>query len=118
MFYHVSQNNSGGIFDFDEKVGITHHLIIEGDNAQDANKRLNKIINHEDYDRSYDCPCCGDRWSDIWSKGDDKPSVYGQPVGLYADTYGFNWMKGKPEICIHYKDGLKIWFDGTKKEKS
>jgi hypothetical protein len=27
MFYHFDQNNSGGLFDFDEADGITHHVI-------------------------------------------------------------------------------------------
>lgn len=28
-FWHFSQNNSGGAFDFDHLAGITHHVIIE-----------------------------------------------------------------------------------------
>lgn len=36
MFYHYSQNNSGGSFHFDKAAGITVHVVVEADSAQEA----------------------------------------------------------------------------------
>lgn len=43
MFYHYSQNNSGGIFDFDRENGITHHVVIEAESASLADRRAESI---------------------------------------------------------------------------
>lgn len=63
MFYHFSQNNSGGSFDFDKNDGITHHVVIEAVSAESANKKLQDIGGYFDgCDTGRDCSCCGDRW--------------------------------------------------------
>ena len=43
MFYHYSQNNSGGSFDFDQEEGITHHVVIEAESAYLADRRAESI---------------------------------------------------------------------------
>lgn len=42
-FYHLSQNKSGGGFDFDEAAGITHNVVIEADSAEEATERAESI---------------------------------------------------------------------------
>lgn len=116
MFYHFSQNNSGGGFDFDEEAGITHHVIIEADSADHANKRAQTIgIYFDGVYKERDCPCCGDRWSDQWSdaRGSEEPKIYGTPV---ADSIkesireGILWMDKGKEAVVHYADGRMEWF--------
>lgn len=110
MFWHFSQNNSGGRFDFNIKSGITHHVVIEADNVNDANRRAEAIgIYFDGCDNDMDCPCCGDRWykQSYFDKGDNEPLVYSKPVSNYTS---FRWMEEGKEICVHYKDGSKVWF--------
>ena len=64
MFYHYSQNNSGGSFDFDKKAGITHHVVIEAESAEAADRKAESIGLY--FDGEGDCPCCGERWSTCW----------------------------------------------------
>lgn len=78
MFFHFSQNNSGGSFIYDDYV--CHHVIIEADSYQEANDRDENIgIYFGGYG---DCPCCGDRWYSQYSDTDDTayPSIYDIPV--------------------------------------
>ena len=42
-FYHLLQSNSGGRFDFNEAAGITHHVVIEADSAEEATERAEGI---------------------------------------------------------------------------
>lgn len=113
MFWHVSQNNSGGSFDFNEEYGITHHLVIEAPNVNAANAIYNYLINSYP-NRGGDCPCCGDRWGDeLYGDGKETPMVYGQPVQEYKTWIKF--LKEK-EICVHYLDGRKEWFDAEKRK--
>lgn len=44
MWFHYSQNNSGGNFVYDAKSGITHHVVIEAKNASAADNRSQKTI--------------------------------------------------------------------------
>lgn len=58
-FYHFSQNNSGGSFDFDENSGITHHVVIEANSADHASARAQDIGIYFDGVRDgVDCGCC------------------------------------------------------------
>ena len=110
MFYHFNQNNSGGSFSFDENQGITHHVIIEADNAPDANTVAEGIgIYFGGYG---DCDCCGDRWYEVdESDGENFPNIYGSSVEDFMGNKWFSrWMKPGKEICVHYKDGHKEWF--------
>jgi hypothetical protein len=111
MFFHFSQNNSGGSFDFDEKTGITHHVVIEADDYDHANYRAERIGLY--FGGGMDCPCCGDRWSSQWSgeKGNEEPKVYDKPVAEYdIQRYSTRWMDPGKEIAVHYCDGRVEWF--------
>lgn len=43
MFYEFRQNNSGGVFEIDESRGISLHVIVEADTAEEANERAQRI---------------------------------------------------------------------------
>lgn len=115
MFYTFDQNNSGGRFDYDEACGITTHVIIEADNATEANSIAENIgLYFNGCDAGYDCPCCGDRWYPQYSddRGAHSPEVYGQPVETLKSAVGWSGKKGEItrwvdgyEIFVHYKDG-------------
>lgn len=108
MFYHFSQNNSGGTFSFDEEDGITHHVIIEADNPSEANFKAEKIgLYFNGCDSGMDCDCCGDRWHEV-DKYDasDKPEVYGDE----PSNVSHKWMDDGKEVAIHYKNGVIEWF--------
>ncbi|MEU7863450.1 hypothetical protein [Nonomuraea sp. NPDC049141] len=106
MFYTYRQNNSGGVFDFDEN-GISVYVIVEAESASEADRKGQEIGLY--YDGRGDCSCCGNRWSsvaDSWygdSKGDEVPSIYGTPVEQTGDRWP--WMGDRPEGFIHYSNG-------------
>ena len=107
MFYHYSQNNSGGSFDFDKDTGITHHVIIEADSAEEADDRGESIGLY--FDGDGDCPCCGFRWDCAWEgDGEDEPLVYSTPPSQLEKSY--KWMEPGHEVAVHYKDGRVEWF--------
>lgn len=94
-FWSTSQNNSGGKFDHDPAKGIGYCIAVEATDVEDARRRLEAII--ESYPASYDCPCCGERWS-IWlsaDEGTEEPTHYGEPLSG-------GW--GIPSY-VHYIDG-------------
>ena len=109
MFYTFSQNNSGGVFDFDAKRGIGQYVIVEADTPADANYRAEQIglyFNGCD-DDGPDCPCCGDRWSEMYrgEKGDEVPSIYGTPITEPMRVF-IRWAPdGEPEGYVHFADG-------------
>ena len=108
-FFHYSQNNSGGSFDFNEEAGITHHVVIEAESAEEADQIGQGFgIYFYGCEDGMDCECCGDRWSGAYGNGDAVPMVYGEPAQS-ANNY-HRWMKAGKEICVHYKDGRKEWF--------
>lgn len=110
MFYHYSQNNSGGSFVFDED-GISHHVIIEAGSASEANAIAERIGLY--FDGEGDCDCCGSRWDNVYGEGDEVPMVYGTPVepnSVFPEkkTGGWSpmkWMENTPEGFIHYLNG-------------
>jgi hypothetical protein len=114
-FFEFNQNNSGGHFVYDEDNGITHIVIIEAEDAEQATITAEKIGLY--FDGLGDCPCCGERWSPLWydEKGTDTPTVYGQPVNEY--TSSITWMEPGREIVVHFMDGRKEWFGVAKKIK-
>jgi hypothetical protein len=79
-FWTITQNNSGGIFDDDPEKGIGYAVCVEARTKDEAIGRLERII--DSYPASYDCPCCGDRWSVYFfdDEGDDEPSLFGEPL--------------------------------------
>jgi hypothetical protein len=110
MYFHYSQNNSGGSFDFDEKAGITHHVVVYGKDAKEANRKAEDIGLY--WDGCYndmDCSCCGDRWYPCDdSEGTKTPTVYGESVSKHTNISA--WMKEGKEIAVHYKNGKIKWF--------
>ncbi|WDM16709.1 hypothetical protein J3S85_37725 [Streptomyces lavenduligriseus] len=104
MFFTFDQNNSGGVFDIDTAAGISAYVIVEADTAEEANERAESIGLY--FDGEGDCSCCGGRWSAQWSsdKGDEVPSIYGEPVQDY--DFRYRWMDGdNPEAFVHFADG-------------
>ena len=96
MFFHFRQNNTGGSFTYDDAKGISITVIIEADDATQANYLAERIGLY--FDGSGDCSCCGNRWYEAWGDGDPKPLVYGKsPRRLTKDK--------KPTVYVHYKTG-------------
>jgi len=113
MFYHYSQNNSGGSFIFNEDSGITNHVVIEADSASEANKMAEEIgIYFNGCDSGLDCECCGDRWDSVYGEGDKVPMVYNKILGeKFVDKWPNRaWMPEGYETVVHFKDGTKKWY--------
>lgn len=89
MFYHYSQNNSGGGFDIDEYVGIGVDVFVEADTAEEADAYAEDIGIYFDGCRAgLDCDCCGDRWYPASEHyADDEPKLYGTPLRLVEPSY-------------------------------
>lgn len=105
-FFHYSQNNSGGSFDWSDGVG--HHVVIEAPNAAMADAKLETVGGYFDgCDDGRDCSCCGDRWSRAWKAGDAEPMVYGSPAAEHCDDKTMTWGRGpeQAEVIVHYLDG-------------
>jgi hypothetical protein len=102
MFYNFDQNNSGGSFDEDQEKGIGYVVIIEADNAKEANEKAEKIgIYFHGVVNNGDCECCGDRWHEVdESDGTELPEYYGQVITDKVDNK--YWTAAS---FIHYKDG-------------
>lgn len=112
-FFDFRQNNSGGGFDLDHEQGITVHVIIEANSAEDANRRAEEIgLYFDGVYEDLDCECCGDRWSRAWNdkEGKAKPTVYGDDLTEVTwDDYAANFplaTKWQDPMCyVHYADG-------------
>lgn len=116
MFHTFYQINSGGYFDFDEEKGITHYVIVEGEDIEEIIYRAGRIGLY--FDGNGDCRCCGNRWTKPWGQNEltEKPKVYGIEVGRDEPFKGCSmWMKDGKEGCIHYLDKTKEWFGVIKK---
>jgi len=105
MFYTFYQNNSGG--SFHESHGICNHVIVEADNANDANNRAENIgLYFDGCNKGFDCSCCGDRWYPAWrEEGTQKPMIYSLVVesGTEDTLNMIDWCDYV--AWIHYKDG-------------
>lgn len=112
MFFHFSQNNSGGGFELDKDRGITHNVIVEAADADQANLKAESIgLYFDGCSTGMDCPCCGDRWSAAYSEeADEEPCVYGTPVGVEPKWKPMKWMEEGYETCVHYANGEIRWF--------
>lgn len=118
MFYEFHQNNSGGVFDYNEVTGISTMVIIEAGSIDEA------IGIAEDQglyfnDEWRDCETCGSRWyAPDESVGELTPSLYGKPLedirfGRYPNH--MKWVDGY-EIFVHYKDERGIVGYGRDRE--
>ena len=108
MFYHYSQNNSGGSFDFDKKAGITHHVVIEAESAEAADRKAESIGLY--FDGDGDCPCCGVRWHEAHDEGTEEPSVYDRVLGVENKEHWGAWMTEGYETVVHFTDGSMKWY--------
>lgn len=102
MFYHYSQNNSGGVFC--EPAG---EVIVEADSRDEANDiAVEYGVYFNGCATGYDCSCCGDRWYEPWEdEGTDKPEIYGEDPRK-NDFYSGIERDGIVNCMIIYKNGL------------
>jgi hypothetical protein len=109
-FYTFDQNNSGGSFEYNERSGITHYVIIEAHDLKHAMSRAEDIgIYFHGVASGQDCECWGNRWYEPWDdKGTEEPQVYDEHPSK-KEPSGF-FKKGQKEIAIHYLDGHIEWF--------
>lgn len=111
MWFCYTQNNSGGSFIFYKSGGITHHVLIEADDAEAANERALHIglyWDGADKDVDRDCPCCGDRWHRARDdEATKEPLIYDEDARNYD---GYAWMKKGKEIVLHHANGKIEWF--------
>ena len=107
MFYTYRQNNSGGSFYINDDVA--QFVIIEADNAAEANERAEAIgLYFDGVDKDLDCGCCGDRWVEAWSdEGSEEPMIYGEPIATWSSWFN---QPGEPYAHVYYKDGSKKTF--------
>lgn len=107
MFYEYRQNNSGGGFVFAKTSGISVYVIVEANSLDEANERAEGIgLYFDGVDNGHDCSCCGDRWSEPWKRGTERPEISGKPVDLFQPTYGKWAPEGFPEVFVHFRNGL------------
>lgn len=108
MFYHISQNSSGGSFDFDLDRGITHHVVIEASSVEEAISRAESMgLYWDGVQDGVDCPCCGDRWYPPHDgDGEEFPHHHGTPV---SEPALLPWMEAGRECAVHYLDGRIEW---------
>lgn len=112
MFFHFNQNNTGGSFTFDEARGLTHHMVIEAADSSDANTRALELgLYFNGVQDGMDCGCCGDRWYETYSDGDEVPKVYHCILGEKDTGSVWKWMPEGRETCVHYLDGRKVWYN-------
>jgi hypothetical protein len=118
-FFHYSQNNSGGSWS-----GPTD-VIVEAPNASAADS-IAEYRAGVYFDGSYDCSCCGNRWSEAYGEGDPEPNIFG--VVLTLDKTEDDLIKEafssiasywhEKEILLVLADGTtKTWKFGTKEVK-
>jgi hypothetical protein len=92
-FYHYSQNNSGGSFIVNERVG--NDVVIEARDVDHANTIAESIGIY--FDGAGDCPCCGNRWSEAnESDGETFPHCYGEKL----ETLEVSWCRR--EVYVYY----------------
>jgi len=110
MFYTYVQNNSYGYFKYKENE-YSIYTIIEANSVKEAEKKAKEIgIYFNGADKGIDCPCCGDRWHEIY-KGTDCPEIYGENAEKYIENHIKNsefkglYFDDKPNCIIHYKNG-------------
>ena len=106
QFYHFDQNNSGGVFIFNNEVST--HVIIEAHSALEANSIAEEHgIYFNGCDDGIDCDCCGDRWSRAHGEGTIEPLIYGQPIEeALKSKPRIKWnKKGETEIIVYYLNG-------------
>lgn len=100
MFFTFRQNNSGGSFQFDDKV--TQFVIIEAEDANHANSIAESIgIYFDGCENGMDCSCCGDRWYPVSDyDGKYNPMLYDKHPSEYKSMFL------NPHCYVYYLDGI------------
>jgi hypothetical protein len=90
-YFHYRQNNAGGMFVVNDKV--SKHVILEATSAEHANM----LAEHIGMDFNDGCPCCGERWSEVWEhEKEDTPRI----EDCMNDSYGIE--TGKPLLYLYH----------------
>lgn len=90
-FYHFRQNNTHGYFAKPYRI-----IIIEAANHEEAN-RLALESGYIYFDGSRDCPCCGNRWSEV--QGYDGEDTLEIPTEIHwGGTILVKFLDGREEI--------------------
>lgn len=111
MFYHFSQNNTGGSFVLTDN--LTHFVVIEADNAAEANGKLVSLGGYFDgCESGVDCSCCGDRWYPVdENDAEDQPNIYGEHFTKFDEgKFSHRWMEPGKEIVVHFSGAPAEWF--------
>ena len=108
-YYIANQNNSGGSFVLDKERGLTHWVIIEAENYNDAEEKFLSIGGYcNGCENDIDCQCCGDRWYELDEK--EKPEIYNKSIKEYLESDSMKWMEEGFEVCLHRADSTKEWY--------
>lgn len=104
-WFKFDQNNSGGSFDFDDK--LTHRLFIEADTEEEAEAKAFEMgVYYNGCENGLDCPCCGDRWYGCEElKAKDFEYSGTKTVEEYAEHLAKNYSWLKPDVRLFYKNG-------------
>lgn len=99
-FFTFVQNNSGGDYIYSPEEGIGEYVIIESENASQANKKAEDIgLYFNGVDKGLDCECCGDRWHKVDDyEGKDRPFVYDKEIPIDRNEKIQSFISG----YIHY----------------
>ena len=116
-FYTFTQNNSGGSF---REPAL--YVIIEAYSKDSADCLATQHgVYFDGCDSGEDCDCCGDRWCRLFGgeKGNDKPSVYDEPLDEMTKEH-LRWRcsreTGIPYAIVVYMDGHIDTYNVMKKE--
>lgn len=109
-FYTYSQNNSGGSFYYDHERGISQWVVVEAQDAIEANYRAGRIgLYFDGVASGDDCDCCGDRWFEAgaWGTedGTEFPAYCQQPIQEVIAGWSFPTPGDIAPAYIHYLDG-------------
>jgi hypothetical protein len=104
-YFTFRQNNSGGSFDHEPESGIGIWVFVEAESlahAMASAERIGLYFNGCESER--DCPCCGDRWSEPWDDGTERPEIYGEEYRAVVEGETPYLYYNKPSY-LHRADG-------------
>lgn len=104
-WFRWNQNNSGGSFDFDDK--LTRRLFIEADTYEEAeHKAFTMGVYYDGCKKGIDCKCCGDRWYEGKQIEPENYEYYGvKTIEEYAEYLSKNYGWLEPDVRLFYKNG-------------
>lgn len=112
FWYEYRQNNSGGSF------SGAHNVFVQARDASEANylaERSGLVY----FDDTYDCDCCGARWSEQWRDAEGSVEIehYGQVVADWRDpAQSFGRWTGLQSARVNYDGTIEYGIDASKKE--